>query len=370
MSLAVSPIAPMAAVPRAPLSIAVGPWRTGPVQEVGEFDQGSISLTLNDGHQLTFNMPGRSPAARLSDGLTTDVWLYVDDQLAGRFRMLPLAQTWGPAGEDFVAVTAVSYKRLLAWRYLHAPPPTFTQIEQGDIVWALIAHAQAQAGGSLGLTKGATATGVKRDRTDYKVGDNVLDLGLNISAVENGCWWDVDEDGLFTAQLFGAFRIHPTPLVLGANALSLARVPTPSFANATMASGSDEQTVPVWVQSSTVATDPRGRWEVVTSSPETIVQATLTEQARGLLNRSLRPPSVWTADIEPYRWRTDSPYRPGDQVQVIIPPDTADVIGAPAGSVTAQVTEVAASFDGHGALAISVTATEGIAAVATMEDVA
>jgi hypothetical protein len=367
MSLAVSPIAPIAAVPRAPLSIAIGPWRTGPVQEVGEFDQGSLSLTLNDGHQCTFSMPGRSPAARLSDGLTTDVWLYVDDRLAGRLRMLPLSQSWGPSGEDFVAVTAVSYKRLLAWRYLHAPAPAFTQVEQGDIVWALINHAQQQSGGSLGLTKGTTATGVKRDRTDYKVGDNVLDLGLNMSGVENGCWWDVDQDGLFTAKLYSAFPIHPTPLVLGSNALTLARVPTPTFANAAMASGSDEQTVPVWAQSAGVAADPRGRWEATTSSPETIVQATLTEHARGLLDRSMRPPSVWTADIEPYRWRTDSAYRPGDRVTVIVPADTADVIGPPAGQVVAQVTEVAASFDGHGVLTISVTATEGLAAVPTME---
>ena len=367
MSLAVSPDAPRAAVPRAPVSIAVGPWRTGPVQEVGEFAQAALSVTLNDGHQLSFTMPGRSPAARLSDGLVTDVWLYLDDQLYGRFRMLPLSQSWGASGEDDVAVTAVSYKRLLAWRYLHAPAPTFTQIDQGDIVWGLVAHAQAQAGGSLGLTKGVTVTGVKRDRTDYKVGDNVLDLAMNLSGVEGGCWWDVDQAGVLTARMYSAFPAHATPLVLGANALTLDRVPSPTFANGAMASGSDEQTVPVWVQASGVGTDPRGRWEVTTSSPETIVQATLTEQARGLLDRSVRPPSVWTAGVEPYRWRTDSAYRPGDQVRVIIPPDTADVIGPPAGSITAQVTEVAASFDYHGGLVVTVTATEGLAAVPTLE---
>ena len=347
--------------PRAPISIAIGPWNVGPVQEVGAFSSGQLQLTLDQGHQLTFNMPGRSPAARLSDGLTTDVWLSIDEGLAGRFRMLPLTQTWGPNGEDDVSVQAVSYKRLLAWRFLHAAL-SYTQIDQGDIIWNLIAHAQAQTGGSLGITKGSAATGVLRDRL-YAIGDNVLDLGTNMSGVENGCWWDIDEANVYTAHQYSTFPLNPTPLVLGANALSLVRTPSTAFANAVMASGDQAATTPVWVQATTVGTDPRGRWEAVFSSPSTIVQATLTEQAKGHLNRTGKPAATWTADIEPHRWRADSHYEPGDRITVIIPPDTADVIGPPQGSVQCQLTEVAASFDNHGALAITITATEGLAAV-------
>lgn len=347
-------------VRRSPISIAIGPWNTGPAQEVTEFTGGQMTFTLNDGHQLAFSMPGRSEAAVLSSGLATDVWLTVDTALTGRFRMLPLVQQWGSDGQDDIAVTAVSYKRLLAWRYLHTAL-TYEQVDQGTIVWALIAHTQGLPGGDLGITKGASVTGKPRDRT-YFVGDNVGELGNNMSNVENGCWWDIDAAGVFTAHQYGAFPTQPTPLALGSNALTLTRTPSTAFANGVMASGSQEQTTPHWEDATNIATDPRGRWEVVTSSPDTIVQNTLVEQAKGLLNRSSRPPAVWTADIAPRRWRGDSAYHPGDFITVVIPPDTRDPLGTPSGVVTAQVTEVSASFDGDGALAIAISAIEGSAA--------
>ena len=348
--------------PIEPLSLSIGPWNQGPAQEVSEFTGGNLQLTLDAGHQLSFTMPGRSPAARLSDGLTTDCWLYFGEVLLGRFRMLPLSQSWGDSGEDDVTVNAVSYKRLLAWRYLHSALE-FLSHEQGNIVWKLIEHTQAQPGGNLGITKGVDTTGVLRDR-QYAIGDNVLDLGINLSGVENGCWWDIDANRVYTAKMYPDFPLHPTPWELGGNILTLALTPPSGFANAVMASGDQEATVPVWVATTGVSADPRGRWEAVTASPSTIQQNTLTQHARGYLSRATRPPAVWLAEIEPHRWRTDSRYQPGDRIVVVIPPTTVDPLNTVEfDTVKAQVTEVSTTFDQHGFLGVGVTAVEGTAAV-------
>ena len=305
-------------------------------------------------------MPGRSAAALVSSGLATDVWVHSLGVLVHRGRMLPLDQSWSAAGATDVTVIAPGYKALVEARHIISGPPTFTADDQGDILWALVQHTQAQAGGDLNITEGAHTTGVVRDRTEYKIGDNLGKLMSDMGSVIDGAWWGVDAALEFSARLWDDFPVRTDPVVLGQNATGMQRTRGKSFANAAGAVGSVQQTVATWVAAGDVATDPRGRWEVFDASHgSVIVQATVDDYADGLLAERSLQPSVWKIDLDP-AWYFDkgSNYREGEYVNIVVPTSAVDELGPPPVSVTAQITEVAIGFDEHGATGVSLAAEE------------
>src|SRR4029077_15942282 len=120
-------------------------------------------------------------------------------------------------GGNVVEVSAVSYKKLLGSRHVGPGPLRYDQMDQGDIVWNLIEHTQAKVGGSWGITKGQTATGILRDR-EYVPGDNIGELAKNLQEVIDGLWFDVDIDKVLMAAMPDSFTTIPVPLQLGVNA--------------------------------------------------------------------------------------------------------------------------------------------------------
>lgn len=338
---------------------------SAPTQVVTSFSNGQLKASLARGPELTFTMPGRSPAALASDGLATDVWVFVRGVLAHRCRMLPLKQGWTADGDDVVSVTAVGYRRLVEGRHIISGPPTFSATDQGSILWQLVQHTQAQTGGDLGITAGTYTTGVLRDRNEYKVGDNLGTLMTNMSNVLDGCWWGVDADLVFTARLWTDFPVRSERIVRGGNARTLDRDPGTMFANVAGAVGSTEQTVPAWAVAPTVVTDPRGRWEVFDSSHGSVTdQGTVQDYADGLLFTRSYPPALWTVELEPAAYFDgDAGYVEGDLVTIVVPRSAVNEVGIPPVHVTAQVTEVSIAFDEHGATSVRLAAAEqGVAA--------
>src|SRR6185436_14901083 len=132
-----------------------------------------------------------------------------------RLRVVNVDQAWDADGADIIAVTAVSYKRLLNARHA-VDALEFTNVDQGDIVWGLIAHTQGQPGGDWGVTKGASATGVLRDRT-YVAGENLGDLAQKLTEVIDGLWWNIDAALIYTAHMPTVFPNALTPVELGVN---------------------------------------------------------------------------------------------------------------------------------------------------------
>lgn len=341
------------------LTIGVGP-STGSiaVQEVTFFDALRLSFNLDTGDTLSFTVPAFSPEAVYLDELASDIW--ASGIVRQRYRVIDLSQAWDEDGNDQIAVTAVSYKRLLSARHLRSnmdfgPTPL---VEQGDILWGLVAHTQAAVGGNWGITKGATTTGQLRER-HYLAGENIGDLCAKMAAVINGCWYGIDADLIFTAKLPATFRHQAMPLQLGVTARKLARKgAADKYANAVLATGDNISTSPVWAETPALAADPRGRWENVSSHPSVIVQSTLTEMAQGDLASAQTPTATWTAEIEPDRWIADSTYTPGDFVVALTPLTLAAPIGSPASAFLLQVIETTATYTADGALSVSLTAVE------------
>lgn len=343
------------------VSIAVGPW-TGsvPSQLVTEFTGGSVKCALNGGPEVRFTMPGKSAAALITSGLATDVWVYRKGVLWQRCRVLPVDQSWNADGEDVATVVAVGYRKVIEARHIITGPPTFTGVDQAAIMWALINATQATTNGDLGVTDGSVATGVTRDRNEYKIGDNLGKLMGDLGNVIDGAWWGVDAALVFTAQLWTAFASRPDPIVLGANARSMQRTAGKTFANVAGAIGSTEHTVVTWANSAGLGADPRGRWEVFDASHSSVTeQATVDDYADGLVAEREHPPAAWRVELDPASYFDgSSDYAEGEFVRIVVPTSAVDEVGVPPVDVTAQITEVVVGFDEHGATSVALAAVE------------
>lgn len=344
------------------MKMSVGPSSSSaPVQEVTAFTNATLTLSLYAGPVLSFGAPGLSPAALLLSGLASDVWVYKNGAAWQRVRVMPIGQTWGPSGEDDVTVNAVGYRQVVEARHIISSPPTFTGIDQGTIVWNLIQHTQAQTAGDLGITAGTILTGVTRDRTEYKIGDNLGTILGALTKVQAGVWYDIDAAKVLTCKLFSAFTTRTDPIVLGANARSAIRNPsTVAFANVGGAIGSAVATVPAWSSAPTLATDPRGRWETFDSTHSSvIVQAQVAEYAQGLVTDRALPPYAWTFDIDPAAFfEGSSNYDVGEFVPVVVPRSAVDEIATPPITVTVQVTSVVVAWDDANKVTVTVSGVE------------
>lgn len=367
-----------------PFSFAVGPSSgTAPTQEVTDFDQVSVKFHLIDGDTISFSVSGRGQAAKYIDGLASDVWLYNmttmvtrADHLWQRFRILPAEQQWGENGENDVAVNAVCYKHPLNARFIHPTPAanagsggwSFTNTEQGIIIGTLIQHTQLQTNGDLGIVFEFAAdytTGINRDRTEYKVGDNIGNLIADLTKVQNGPTWAIRPSAATTAQrvlyvkMASTFPTHATPAMWGGNCKALKRSPGNLFANSGFCPGNAELSG-AWVDAVGIASDPRGRWEATRStSTSTVDSATVTATAQGVVDDYGKPPATWTMEIEPERWLTDSRYTPGMFVNVKVPPNIVDPLGDENAVLKlTQVIEVSLTVGGSGETGVSVTAIE------------
>lgn len=319
-----------------------------------------MKLTLHDGPELSFGMPGRSVAAMNTSGLATDVWLYKLGVPWQRFRVLPVVQSWNVDGDDTIRLSCVGYKRVVLGRHIITGPPTFTGVDQGLIIWSLVQHTQGQPGGDLGITAGSILNGQLRDRTEYKIGDNFGKIIGDLERVINGPWWDINVDLVLTSALASAFPVLTRPIVLGDNARSLTRNPGRGFANVSGSVGSPLQTTVEWAEDPSVLTDPRGRWETFDGSHGSVTdQATVVEYAEGNLADALNPPATWTAELEPARYfGGDSQYEPGHFVRMVVPASTVDPEGQTPPNVLVQLTEVAVTADEDGAVTVTATGVE------------
>lgn len=339
-------------------TIAVGPYiGAGPTQELTFYTSWSLDKNLDDGCTFSFTIPGYVPEAAAISELDTDVWVYRAGVLDDRFRIVAINQSWGPSGEDVLSVQAVCYRRLLAARYVQTPL-RFDQVSQGQIIWELIQHTQATTNGDLGITAGSLGPTVLRDRS-YEVGQNILDIIVDMTNVIGGPTWDIDANLQLVVSRSDLYPLNPAPLVLGATVEAFQRPSAASkFGNATVVSGNNQSTLPVIAESPTLTTDPRGRWERRASYPSVVLQNTLQNHAEGLLTDLQSPSAIWQVDVVPSRFFGDGQYKLGDFVEIVQPASTAAPIGPPAVSVFGQVLAIQVQQAANGAVDVSMRVLE------------
>jgi hypothetical protein len=329
---------------------------TTPTQVLTSFDSWTLDRNLDDGCTLSFSLMGNSlPGVAITE-LSTDIWLYRSGVLDQRFRVVEVEQTWDSDGRNTKQVTAVCYRRLLAARHL-TTNLSFVGVSQGDIVWDLIQHTQAQTNGDLGITLTSAGPTVIRDR-EYLVGQNILEAIVDLSKAENGIAWEIDATlGLIVTQP-DLFPSKPQPVQVGTNALNLSKPSGASkFANTVIVSGDIQLTTLIIEEAIGLVSDPRGRWEKYSSYPSAQLQTTLEQQARGLLNSTVSPVVVYGFEIETDRFLTDSDYEIGDFTTVVEPstvvPSTANpsipslTVGGSRRSVQILTQSISVSADGN-----------------------
>jgi hypothetical protein len=216
-------------------------------------------------------------------------------------------------------------------------------------------HTQSQAGGNLGITLGTSTTGIVRTRA-YKQGENLGSQAEN--EYEEGIWWDVDQNLVYTAGARSAGRYLGQPLHLGANVRQLQRASGSDFANAVYGDADDSATTGVWATAANVATDPRGRWELTAGWPTVTLQQTLNDRTAAFLNASSIPVAHWNIEMEPSRWVSDSKIMPGMFAILVIPRTLAAPIGPPADKIVVYVTQVSVSYDENGSFEVKAVAME------------
>lgn len=349
-----------------PYSVGIGP-STGstPITVLTVFDSWNLARNLDDGCTFTFSCPGNSvPGLNLVE-LQTDIWLYYNSTLNQRFRVLEVTQSWGPNGEDSLQVFCVCYRRIFASRHVILPQ-VFPAVSQGDIVWGLIQHTQAQTNGNLGITLGTAGPTILRDR-EYPTGTKILEAISDLTRIQNGLTWEIDENLQLQISQPSAYPLNPTPIDLGVNALSLSRPSgAAQFGNVALAAG-DSQTTTVQVSSSpTLAVDQRGRWERFVGLPTETVQANLQQTTEGLLQDINSPAIIWEAEIEPARFFSDSHYELGDFVTIVHPertlPDALNpsqpIVVRPSYRISAQILTISLIVGNSGETTVRLSAVE------------
>lgn len=338
-------------------ALAVGPYTSGPVQAVTFYDSWTLDRNIDDGASLSFNVPGNSPEAGVISELDTDVFVYLNGTLVQRFRIVEVGQSWGPSGEDTVSVQAVDYRRLLASRYV-VSPLAFENVSQGDIIWGLIDHTQSQTNGDLGIVQGLELNPVIRSRS-YEVGQNILDAIVDLTRADGGPVWEITEQLDLNVKVVNEFPLNPTPVVLGITAQSLNRPSgAAKFANAVVVSGAQAVTTPVIVESSTLPTDPRGRWERRVAYVNTVQQVALETQAYGLISDYQAPSAVWQVEVVPERYFGDAEYAIGEFVRLVQPESLVAPLFTPATEVVGQVIAMQIRQTASGDVSISMRVLE------------
>lgn len=266
-------------------------------------------LTLRvDGHAFaSFSIDDRHDEARHIIDRVSDLWIWRDDTLAFRGRIVNSQHTIGPSAEGPTPVhlrnvQAIDYRGMLSKAALiHPPAPTFTGVDPAQIAWQLVQHAQGQTGGDWGITEGVGAsTAFTRDLNTLLPGKPVGEAIDELMRRENGGEWEISP----TLELnrWWPRRGADNGVVLDyGGLLDEVQLMSAEFANAAIATGS-EQTSPATAETGDVGTDERGRWSVHEGFPSVVQQETLDAKAAWLRDEASTIERQWVARFAPGKW--------------------------------------------------------------------
>lgn len=97
---------------------------------------------------------------------------------------------------------------------------TFTDIDQGTILWTLVDDFQKLPNGNYGITQGNVATGITRDRT-YSPFMNVYQAFQNMTEVINGCDLEITEGKVLNIYAHQGRRLSAIVFEYGKNIAGL-----------------------------------------------------------------------------------------------------------------------------------------------------
>lgn len=305
----------------------------------------SLKFGLKDASSVSFSLNQLDTIATNIVELVTDLWVYRNGDLIFRGRIGP-SQDNLDANSGYVSFTAFDYRGLLGRRFIYDSDTAYWAGEDvATIAKSMLDATQARTSGNLGITTGVgfPTLGVVRTEVEVQVGSSIgsaLD-DLQESKVR-GFDWEVDP--LLKLNMYAKRGTTTTKyLEYKGSIKSLTRnYNTDDFANAILASGGDI-TDPIALESSTLASDIRGRWESESSWPDAETQELLNDRTEYLLEQVNVVPEEYNVDLSEGFWTGRTHIWLGDQITLLINYGRMSI-----GKVV-RVHEVSISPDGNGA---------------------
>ena len=315
-----------------------------------------LERTLNKSASFTFTVDGRSDVAKLITEMETDVVVWRDSIMYGRF-IVAQSEDQITADSHTTTFTCHDYFAMLDRRYT-SKVMTYAQQPQGLIVHDLFARATIflttadqtknflpgsylpvgvfpmNADGS-----GASGWGTPRDRT-YTAHSSIGKLITDLSAVIGGFDFDIlPLDGEDRLRVFNDGQGVDNPaavLEYGGNVAALTRsVNSADFANdvrtigqATGGADVPPPTAEAWNDDANdVGLTPVGVWQEMDNAADVTVADTLSEQAAGRLDASGVLVPSYSVALRPGTY-TEGWLRMGDTVPLVIRTGRLDVVSS------------------------------------------
>jgi hypothetical protein len=333
--------------------LSLAPFNRTAIIELDGAHGRQLTQAWNTPAVLQFSIDGRSQAAAYIQELTTEVVAWRRAEYGGNavpyFRGT-VAQTEDEISADRHTVTVTCHDAMatLMRRYLIGTSPVmYTNVDQDDIVSALVAAASSMAApfnntsflpvqvalfNQQGGFRGKS--GQIRTRT-YFGGQSIGQAIDDLSRVQGGFDWAVvpeADNGVDWLYVFYPYASNSLTTVLqyGSTVSALTRtVNSADYANYYRSMGNNGQSDPTlpqlvgsaWNTDATDATHGIGLWQATDDASDVTIAQTLTDTANGdlLLNGQLVPAYTLTLRPGVYQWgKTVRPINIGDALQLVI----------------------------------------------------
>jgi hypothetical protein len=289
--------------------------------------KGRVVTWRVDGHAFAqFSIDGASDEAASIVERRDDLWVYRNGVLVFRGRIYGVDDDIG-ATQHHAQFLAVDYRGMLTLAAKVEPPvPTFSDVDQAQIVWQLIEDWQALDGGDWGITEGVgTTSGTNRDETDITAFSPVGEVIDRLLRRDGGGEWEISPQ--MELNRFWPERGTDTGVVLDhGGALAHVGKSTAEFGNVGGATGNDA-TTPEAVEAAGVASDQRGRWTVAQAFPTVSRQATVTAKAQWLADQASTIEDEWRATFRARGWGGPADVWIGDRVEFRVSSGRVSVAG-------------------------------------------
>ncbi|MBO0863502.1 MAG: hypothetical protein J2P16_00310 [Mycobacterium sp.] len=317
-----------------------------------------VSWNYRAAASATFHLPGDAHEgdaneALYANELISDVLVYHDQNLVFRGRVGAVDETLEVDKHD-LTVSVVDYRTMLSRRFTATTDTAYSNVDPGDVAWALIHDAQAWPGGNLGITRGAAQhTGRIYGWTvpASKPIDEAITDALAVFPGGSGEWWIDPQLRLQVPPQRGADKGER--LIWGTNVTKLDRKWNPDeFANVIVSTGkTGDSTTPgpptQVVEASDVATRPEGRIAKTVSNTDLTTAQQVLEAGQFALGYSGNITPAWTVTLS--EWGGFSHIDVGDLVWLVVKSGRLDV------NQQLRVTQIDVSLDDNDDETVQVT---------------
>ena len=232
----------------------------------------------------------------------------------------PLSKIPGSVGPGTGSTTLnfSGYLKLLEKMFMGPLGETYSNVDQGTILWTMLNNFQSLPNGNYGITLGNVTTGILRDRA-YSAFTQIYKAWIDMTSVINGCDLELTCAKVFNAYLHKGHRLNHV-FEYGKNISDFSfSIDGDSIVNNSIAIGSGEDTDLLYSSAHNMQSQEKyGLMQSITQRSDVIILDTLTGYAQGEVNEYGEPTSIANLTVTV----TDDPpfmgYETGDEIEVKI----------------------------------------------------